>query len=184
MQVLSASSVESQSTVGILREVFRRTAAAPGSRSIVLVSPGFLALGPETRGAIMDLIDDALRSEIVVNTLDVRGLYTPTPAPNQSHPSDPVLRQRYDREEASQREEVMATLAYSTGGTFFHNSNDMDEGFRKTADSPEYIYVLGFSPQKLDGKLHKLKVTLNTGASRLAVQAREGYYALRPASNQ
>ena len=27
--------------------------------------------------------------------------------------------------------EVLAQLAYDTGGVFFHNSNDYDEGFRK-----------------------------------------------------
>jgi hypothetical protein len=44
---------------------------------------------------------------------------------------------------------------------------------------PEYIYVLGFSPQKLDGKFHKLKVTVK-GPQKLTVQARPGYYALKP----
>ena len=138
---------------------------------------------PETSEALMDLTESALRSQIVVNTLDVRGLYTPVPAPNQAHPANPVVRFRYDREEAAAQGEVMASLAYSTGGTFFHNNNDLDEGFRRTADAPEYIYVLGFSPPKLDGKFHKLKVKLNT-TTKLTVQAREGYYALKPASNQ
>ncbi len=54
----------------------------------------------------------------------------------------------------------------------------MDEGFQKTA-LPEIFYILGFSPQKLDGKLHKLKVTLQ-GPEKLNVQARRGYYALKP----
>ena len=92
------------------------------------------------------------------------------------------MRSRLDREEALERSDVMANLAYSTGGTFFHNNNDLDEGFRRTADTPEYIYVLGFSPQKLDGKFHKLKVTLN-GPEKLTVQARQGYYALKPAAS-
>jgi hypothetical protein len=43
------------------------------------------------------------------------------------------------------------------------------------------MYILGFSPQKLDGKFHKLKVTLS-GPRKLTVQARQGYYALKPAS--
>jgi len=30
---------------------------------------------------------------------------------------------------------------------------------------PEYIYVLGFTPQKLDGKFHKLRVRLNRARS-------------------
>ena len=165
-----------------MREVVQRTAATPGSRSIVLVSPGFLTQTVDTRQAVAELIDRALRSDIVVNTLDVRGLSTPVPAPNASHPADPVMRARLDREEALERSDVLANLAYSTGGTFFHNNNDLDEGFRRTADTPEYIYVLGFSPQKLDGKFHKLKVTLN-GPEKLTVQARQGYYALKPAAS-
>jgi VWFA-related protein len=177
-EVLNASSAEIQSTLGILREVVQRTAAMPGSRSIVLVSPGFLTQTVDTRQALAELTDGALRSDIVVNTLDVRGLSTPVPAPNASHPANPAERARLDREEALERSDVLANLAYSTGGTFFHNNNDLDEGFRRTADTPEFIYVLGFSPQKLDGKFHKLKVTLN-GAEKFTVQARQGYYAFR-----
>jgi len=50
---------------------------------------------------------------------------------------------------------------------------------------PEYIYLLGFSPQKLDGKFHKLRVKV-TGAEaeKVSVQARSGYYALKPTSAQ
>jgi VWFA-related protein len=178
IEVLNANSAEIQSTFSILREVVQRTAATPGSRSIVLVSPGFLTQTVDTRQALAELIDRALRSNIVVNTLDVRGLYTSVPAPNSSHPANPVVRDRLDREEALERSDVLANLAYSTGGTFFHNNNDLDEGFRRTADTPEYIYVLGFSPQKLDGKFHKLKVALNA-PEKLTVQARQGYYAFR-----
>ena len=179
LEVIARSSAEIQSTLGILREVVQRTSAMPGSRSIVLVSPGFLTQTVDTRQAIAELIDRALRSDIVVNTLDVRGLTAPIPAPNSSHPASPVVRDRLDREEALERSDVLANLAYSTGGTFFHNNNDLDEGFRRTADAPECIYVLGFSPQKLDGKFHKLKVTVS-GPERPTVQARQGYYAFKP----
>ena len=186
-EVLSASSSETRSTFGILREVIQRTAAMPGSRSIVLVSPGFLTMTPDTRQAIGDLIDGALHTDIIINTMDVRGLSTPIASPNSSHPANPVARSRFDREETAARSDVMANLAYATGGTFFHNNNDLDEGFRRTADAPEYIYVLGFSPQKLDGKFHKLKVTVMAQAGapgKLTVQARQGYYALKSETKQ
>jgi VWFA-related protein len=188
-EVLSASSSEAQSTLGILREVLQRTAVMPGARSMVLVSPGFLTMTLDTRQAIGDLIDSALHADIIVNTMDVRGLSTPVAAPNSSHPANPVARSRLDREETAARSDVMANLAYATGGMFFHNNNDLDEGFRRTADAPEYIYVLGFSPQKLDGKFHKLKVAVTAeegnrpagkNPGKLTVQARQGYYALRP----
>ena len=180
-EVMSASSAETQSTFGVLREVVRRTAAAPGNRSIVLISPGFLLLSPGTRESMMELTDQALRSDIVVHTLDVRGLPAPMGAANSMHSSAPVSQFRYDKEQETGQSEVMSELAYSTGGTYFHNNNDLNEGFRRTADAPEFIYVLGFSPQKLDGKFHKLRVKLS-GGEKLTIQARQGYYALKPAA--
>ena len=180
-EVMSATSAETQSTFGVLREVLRRMAAAPGNRSIVLISPGFLLLSPGTRESMMELTDQALRSDIVVHTLDVRGLPTPMGAANSMHSSAPVSQLRYDKEQETGQSEVMSELAYSTGGTYFHNNNDLNEGFRRTADAPAFIYVLGFSPQKLDGKFHKLRVKLS-GAEKLTIQARQGYYALKPAA--
>jgi len=129
----------------------------------------------------MALINRAVQSNIVVNTLDVTGLSTPLDA--GGHFADTPERGQLARQETLARNEIMADLAYGTGGTFFHNNNDLNEGFRRTADMPEYIYVLGFSPQKLDGKFHKLKVDLKA-REELTVQARPGYYAVKPAATQ
>jgi hypothetical protein len=73
---------------------------------------------------------------------------------------------------------VLAYLSAGTGGVFFHNSNDFDDGFRQVAAVPEVSYVLSFSPQKvkLNGKFHSLKVTLTTHET-FTVQARRGYFA-------
>ena len=81
---------------------------------------------------------------------------------------------------ASAQADILSVLAYSTGGNFFHNNNDMDEGFRRVADSPEYYYVLGFTPQnlKLDGKFHSLKVNLKVHG-KYDLQVRRGYFAPR-----
>jgi VWFA-related protein len=176
-EVLNRGNWDSQRTLQVLREVVRRTAAMPGRRSIVLVSPGFLTLNPEMRAAVMDLMDRSLESDVPISTLDVRGLGTIGSVADLDHPA----RLQVDREEAELQTGLLAQLANGTGGIYFHHNNDMDEGFRRTADAPEFVYVLGFSPQKLDGKFHKLKVTVK-GSTKLTVQAREGYYALKPAS--
>jgi hypothetical protein len=69
-------------------------------------------------------------------------------------------------------------MANSTGGTYFHNSNDLAAGVNKLSAVPEYTYLLGFTPQNLknDGGFHALKVALKQG-SGLTVQARKGYNA-------
>jgi VWFA-related protein len=174
LEVLNAGNVESKNALVILGSVIRRTVSMPGQRSVVLVSPGFLALTADTQQDMMEIVDGAARSGIVINTLDAGGLYAGGAAGSVG---DPV----FDSAEAEARSDVMAEFASGTGGIFFHNNNNLDEGFRRTADAPEFVYVLGFSPQKLDGRFHKLKVTLNA-AGKFEVQARRGYYAFKPAN--
>jgi len=79
---------------------------------------------------------------------------------------------------ASANNDILSVLADGTGGVFFHNNNDLEEGFRRVAEAPEYSYVLAFAPQnlKLDGSFHMLKVTLKN-PQKLSLQARRGYYA-------
>jgi hypothetical protein len=94
------------------------------------------------------------------------------------------LFEQYALQEASEDSDILGILADATGGTFFHNSNDLDEGFKRVASTPEYFYVLGFSPQnlKLDGSFHSLKVTLKN-PEKLSVQARRGYFAPKHAAD-
>jgi len=59
----------------------------------------------------------------------------------------------------------MAATAEGTGGTFYHGTNDFDEGIARTAAAPEYLYVLAYSPLdlKLDGKFHNLNQLVHPG---------------------
>jgi hypothetical protein len=74
----------------------------------------------------------------------------------------------------------MAQLADGTGGTFFHNRNDVDEGLREAGVAPALTYLLGFSPQnlKLDGSMHTLKVSF-IHKTNYKIQARHAYFAPR-----
>ncbi|HZS71589.1 MAG TPA: VWA domain-containing protein, partial [Candidatus Acidoferrum sp.] len=186
MKALSEGDAESEMTYRHMEDVIRRLAAMPGQRVLVLISPGFI---PTTLWIeVSDLIDRAMRAGVVINTIDARGLYTPDMG-DLSNPR--VNSQRTIGYKASYRvaaqsaqEEVLAAFADGTGGTFFHNRNDIDEGMRQAGASPEISYVLGFSPQnlKIDGKFHTLKVSL-TGKQKYSLQARRGYYAPRTAKD-
>jgi uncharacterized protein (DUF2141 family) len=72
----------------------------------------------------------------------------------------------------------MAELADATGGTFFHNDNGLQQGLKQLAAQPEFVYVLGFSPQnlKFDGSFHAVKVAVRN-SKIYQLQARRGYYA-------
>jgi VWFA-related protein len=178
---------ETHVTLASLKDAVRRISAMPGRRTIVLVSPGFLT--PQLDYEVGDVIERALRANIVVNTLDARGLYVNASAGDIRPGSGPDVARFpqegwYEMNEATASDDVLSTIADSTGGTFFHNSNDLEGGFKKTAEIPEYDYVLGFSPQNLkyDGRFHKLTVKLNN-STKLTLQARKGYYAPKQSAN-
>jgi hypothetical protein len=123
-----------------------------------------------------DILERAIRANVVVNTIDMRGLFTVIPGGHASEPYSSL--EQYDRGAATQADDVLAELAYGTGGTFFHNDNDLKQGLNLLAARPEYVYVLGFSPQdlKYNGAYHGLKVTVKNSA-KLTIQARGGYWA-------
>ena len=186
-QKLETGNAETHLTLSVLGDIIRRMSVLPGQRSMVLASPGFLT--PQLEFEYTNVIDRAVRSQITIGTLDGRGLYATPPGGDISNPElvDPLtagLRGLYAAQEASADSDILAILADGTGGVFFQNSNDFDEGFRRVASSPEFSYVLGFSPQnlKLDGSFHSLKVTLR-GPEKLTVQARRGYFAPKHAAN-
>ena len=165
-----------------MEDVMRRLASMPGQRVMVFVSPGFIpsTLELETSG----LVDRATKSNIVINTIDARGLYTPDMGdigdPYRDPPQITGYKDSYRMAAQSAQEDVLAQLADGTGGTFFHNRNDVDEGLREAGAAPGVTYLLGFSPQnlKLDGSLHTLKVSF-AHKTNYAIQARHGYFAPR-----
>ncbi len=184
-QALNSAEQEMRLSLGTLQEVVKRLSVMPGQRMIVLVSPGFMNNGVMHEQS--EVMDRASHSNVVINTLDARGLYTYMPdASQQRSPSASIagLVQQYRSAELAADADILAELADATGGTFFHNNNDLEEGFRRLATVPEFSYLLGFAPQELkpDGRFHKLKVVLKSPAKG-AIQARKGYYAPKGATD-
>jgi VWFA-related protein len=183
LRALSAGDIENQFTYRHLEDVLRRLSSMPGERIMLLVSPGFLLTT-----AYLDesgVIDRANRANVVINTLDARGLYAPDVMGDISRPSSDSfrtagLKTMYRVSAQQENQYVLGDLAYGTGGTFFHNSNDLQGGLQLAGLAPEVSYVLAFSPQnrKMDGQYHLLRVEL-AKKLKYSVQARRGYYAPR-----
>jgi len=181
LRALNAGDSNNNYTYRHLDEVLRRLSSKPGERILLLASPGFLITTDITEAP--EIVDRANRSNIVINTLDARGLYVPEPGGDiaQNYSDTPLTagyKASYRLAEQDQTQFVLMDFAYGTGGTFFHNSNDLEGGLRIAGGVPEVSYVLGFSPQnqKMDGRYHTIKVTL-AGKQKYAIQARRGYYA-------
>jgi VWFA-related protein len=175
--------LESKDNLSGLTKAVDNLAHRPGQRTMIFVSSGFLS--SKLQPQIDRVVDRALRSQVIISSLDPKGLaLRPYEADaSRSHtPSDNELL-IHQRDFSQSRENevagVLAELAYETGGEFFHNNNDLEAGFHEELDSPQVYYTLGFSPYnlKLDGRFHTLKVALTEKHQRLTVRARRGYFA-------
>ena len=177
VEIWEQANLQSQYSVQGVEIAVRRLAAMPGRRSLVLVSPGFLA---ETQADKIDAITNrALLQDVVISAIDAAGLAARNPQEMIAGRSDLEARKSMLENAGTLASgNVLASLSAGTGGVFFHNSNDFDDGFRQAAAIPDVYYVLTFSPPNvnLNGKFHSLKVTLNT-REPLTVQARRGYFA-------
>jgi VWFA-related protein len=183
---LNAHEGEVRAAISALRAAVRRLVLMPGQRTIILISPGFITTA--VLQEMNDVIDDAARNGVVINSMDGRELYVPAAIDDIENPNsaavDPhnheelLLKPEYERRDQAEVSGVLGQLANGTGGTFFQNSNDLYAGFKQLAAPPEVFYLLGFTPQtlKADGAYHKLKVKIKDRKG-LSIQARDGYYA-------
>ena len=178
-QALAIGETENREALLNISAVVRGIAVMPGQRNLVLVSPGFYT--PNSHNELNEIINLAIRSRVTVNSIDARGLSTagfPDASQRVLSPKTINLKAQYQRFEAEANIQLLQELAEGTGGIAIVNSNDLTGGFRKVTTTPEYVYMLGFSPQNLkyDGGFHSLKVKLHNGA-HFGVLARRGYFA-------
>jgi VWFA-related protein len=162
--IIGAVELSVRNVLTDMRSVVRLMGEKPGQRILVLASSGFIRPTPMLGDNA--LIDEAIRSKVVINALDARGLVAPT----GRRPWSPA-------QEAAQSG-ILWALARGTGGKFINNTNDLGGALARLAEAPEFTYMLGFAPENLtlDGKFHSLKVTVKAERG-LDVQARIGYYA-------
>jgi len=184
-RVLAYGDRENSFALGAIEDVVRRISVMGGSRTIVLVSSGFIMTRDHYSHEYAAL-DRAIRANVTVNTIDIRGLFTTIPGGDAStrgigNTGELAMA---NMTAAKQQQDVLAEIADGTGGTFFHNDNGLKEGLDEIAARPEYVYVLGYSPQdlKTDGSYHTLKVTVKN-ASNTALQFRRGYWAPKHATD-
>src|SRR6266404_2144899 len=128
-RAVAAGDTSSEYAYRHLEDMVRRLSSMPGQRVLVFVSPGFLQTTIQSEAS--ELVDRATRANIVINTIDARGLYVPDVMGDIASPPRDTFRtagykSSYRVAAQSAQDDVMAQLADGTGGTFFHNRNDVD----------------------------------------------------------
>ena len=142
----------------------------------------------DTQNYLNDLLRIAQRSNVVFDSLNSRGLYSlvasgstyDAASSGQGSIKMGEAQNKMDTQDATiswENESAMAQLAEATGGTYFHNNNDLGTGLRKAFGKSRERYVLAYSPAKPepDNKFRKIKVAMKDKSLR--VNAKTGYWA-------
>jgi VWFA-related protein len=154
-------------------------------KSIIYFSNGITQSGVDNQSALRATTASAVKANVSIYPLDVRGLQAFPPggeAQNaslhgQSAYNGNAVFNDLNGNAASQ--ETLSTLADDTGGKAFFDSNDFSGVFSQVQKDTSAYYVLGFTssnPLK-DGHFRHLKVQLNRQDVKL--EYRSGYYAGR-----
>lgn len=110
-----------------------------------------------SRKSLKDVQNRALASEFMIYGIGLRG----TPGGGITQKPDPGLRK----------------IAEETGGGYFElkGTTDLNSTFTRVANELHSQYVLGFAPDKLDGKIHKIEVRVKQPG--LKARTRKSYIA-------
>jgi VWFA-related protein len=148
-----AARVRSEVTISALQSAAVHLGSLKeGRKSIVFVSQGLTGLAMEDLRLIQELTDTANNNNTAIYTLDPSGL--------TGYSSD-----------------FLRTLADSTGGSAFVNTNAPERALRQVVKEASAFYLLGYSSARnpQDGRFHKIGVKVKR--SGLDVRARKGYWA-------
>jgi len=189
--------LQSRRSLQILDQLIVRLSQAPGRRSIIFVSPGFMSASQQAH--VDGIIARALRSQVEISTLNPKGLETPlreTPeisppsagpvdtksarqGPPPETPPSPDFVDSLDPDLLIPPEAVLREVAMATGGVYFHDNNDLKAGFHQLFGTAAPYYIVAFHPTdlKLDGRFHTLRISLTGNHAGFRLQARSGYFA-------
>jgi VWFA-related protein len=166
-----------------LRSIGEQLAHVDQKKSVIYFSSGMNRTGIENQSELRAATNAAVRANLSIYTVDIRGLQAMPPGGEAQSASlrgtaaysgRSTLNQ-YDSNFASQ--ETLVTLAGDTGGKAFLDSNDFGKVFSGVQEDTSTYYVLGYhstNPAR-DGRYRRIAVQINRPG--LKVDYRHGYYA-------
>ena len=173
-----------------IRQHLRALRHFDGAKMIVLFSDGFIAQIGRRTGAVeahqlQELVDLALHSGIIVNTVSTRNLTAESadsdsvvqPASDIGREGENIVTGIPDEMDRLMQEKPMEQIASETGGQFFTRSNNMYMGLKSIAHRRHSYYILTYAmpPHKANGDYHHIKLEVTRPGLELSY--RKGYYS-------
>lgn len=166
-----------------LRSVADKLSRIDQKKSLIYFSSGMDRTGIENQSELRATTNAAVRANVAIYTMDVRGLQALVPGGEAQNASlrgtSPYSGQSTLAQYSSNSEtqETLVTLAGDTGGRAFLDSNDFGRVFTDVQQDTASYYILGYrsnNPAR-DGKFRKITVRVNRPG--IKITARRGYYA-------
>jgi VWFA-related protein len=166
-----------------IRSIAEDLAHIEQKKSLVYFSSGMTRTGIENQSQLRAATNAAVRANLAIYTMDIRGLQAMVPGGDAQSAS---LRgvAAYSGQatlnalnENFSSQETLVTLARETGGRAFLDSNDFSKVFKGVQEDTSIYYVIGYhstNPVR-DGRYRRISVSLDR--SGLKIEHRRGYYA-------
>jgi VWFA-related protein len=166
-----------------LRSVAEKLSHLQQKKSLIYFSSGMDRTGIENQSELRAAINAAVRSNLAIYTMDLRGLQALVAggeAQNASlrgtsaysgQSSINALNSNFTTQES------LVTLASDTGGRAYLDSNDFSQVFKGVQQDTSTYYLLGYRSTNAvrDGRYRRIAVKVN--AAGVKVDYRRGYYA-------
>src|SRR3974390_2771181 len=168
-----------------LQSIMQAMGKIPQKKSLIYFSNGISQSGVDNQSALRAATATALKANVSIYPVDVRGLSAFPPGGEaqsaslhgQSAYSGASVLSDLNGNAASQ--ETLYTLADDTGGKAFMDTNDFSGVFKQVQKDTSAYYVLGYTSTNhlKDGRFRRIKVQVNRPDIKL--EYRPGYYAGR-----
>jgi len=168
-----------------LQSILQAMGKIPQKKSLIYFSNGISQSGVDNQSALRAATAAAVRANVSIYPVDVRGL-TAFPPGGQAQAASLHGQSAYsgasvlnDLNGNAASQETLYTLAADTGGKAFMDTNDFSGVFRQVQRDTSAYYVLGYTSTNhlKDGHFRRLKVQVSRPDVKL--EYRSGYYADR-----
>ncbi len=167
-----------------LRSIAETLSVVEERKSLVYFSGGLERTGIENQSELRAAVNAAIRANLAIYSVDVRGLQAIVPGGEArsaslrgtSVYSGQAMMKAYDSNFASQ--ETLVTLAADTGGLALIDTNNFQPVFEKLREDTSFYYLIGYrsnNPAR-DGRFRRITVQVKSRPD-LKLDFRRGYYA-------
>ena len=166
-----------------LRSVAEKLAHLQQKKSLIYFSSGMDRTGIENQSELRAAVNAAIRSNLAIYTMDLRGLQALVAggeAQNASLRGTSAYSGQATINALNSNfttQETLVTLASDTGGRAFLDNNDFNQVFKGVQQDTSSYYLLGYrsSNPARDGRYRRITVKVNV--TGVKIDYRRGYYA-------